>query len=132
MKPIINPAYVFDIFPALNGLKQSMLYHCHFSTLLQNTPSGDELNRTHQLMVYGDDINTLSENINIIKKNTGTLLEASKEVSVEVNTEKTKYMVMSCHHNAGQNHNLMTANKTLENVAKFKYAAMRVKNQNYI
>jgi hypothetical protein len=33
-----------------------------------------------------------------------TLIDASKEVCV-VNTEKTKYMLMSRHQNAGQNHN---------------------------
>jgi hypothetical protein len=33
------------------------------------------------------------------------LIDASKEVGLEVNTEKTKYMLPSCHQNAGQNHN---------------------------
>jgi hypothetical protein len=42
-------------------------------------------------MVYGDDINPLGDNINTIKKNK----EASKEVGLEVNTEKTKYSEIS-------------------------------------
>jgi hypothetical protein len=41
-----------------------------------------------------------------IKKNTETLIDASKEVSLEVNTEKTKYMLLSRHQNAGQNHDI--------------------------
>jgi hypothetical protein len=44
--------------------------------------------------------------------------EASKEVGLEVKTEKTKCMVMSYHQSSGQIHKLMITNKSLENVAK--------------
>jgi hypothetical protein len=56
----------------------------------------------HQLLVYAGDINILGDNIDIIK-NTGILIDASKEVGLEVNEEKTKHMLMSRHQNAGQN-----------------------------
>jgi hypothetical protein len=36
----------------------------------------------------------------IPQKNTETLLEASREVGLEVNIEKTKYMVWSHHQNS--------------------------------
>jgi hypothetical protein len=37
-------------------------------------------------------------------KNVETLIDSSKEVGLEVNTEKTKYMLLFHRQNAGQNH----------------------------
>jgi hypothetical protein len=39
--------------------------------------------------IYADDVNLLGDNLDTIKKNTQTLIDASKEVGLEVNTEKT-------------------------------------------
>jgi len=50
--------------------------------------------------------NILGRTINIIKKNTA-MLEAFRNFGVQVNTEKTMYMFMSHHQNAGKNHNLI-------------------------
>jgi hypothetical protein len=41
-------------------------------------------------MVYIDDVTTLSENTNTVKRNTEALLEASRELGLELNTKKTK------------------------------------------
>jgi hypothetical protein len=43
-----------------------------------------KLKGTHQLLVYTDDVNLLSDNINTMKKNTQTLVDVSKEVGLEV------------------------------------------------
>jgi hypothetical protein len=53
-----------------------------------------------------------------IKKNTEALLEGRREVGLEVNTEMTKYMAVSHRQNSVQNHKLLTANKSFENVFK--------------
>jgi hypothetical protein len=64
--------------------------------------------------------------------NTETLLEASRDVGLEINAEMTKYMIMSCHPNSGQNQNIRIANESFENVAKFKYLGTTLANKNDI
>jgi hypothetical protein len=49
------------------------------------------------MLVYADDINLLSNNINTKKENTETLLEARRDVGLEINAEKTKFTIMSHH-----------------------------------
>jgi hypothetical protein len=44
------------------------------------------------MLVYAADVNILGDDIDTIKKNTQTLIDASKEIGLEINTEKNKYI----------------------------------------
>jgi hypothetical protein len=59
------------------------------------------LNGAHQLLAYTNDVNIVGDNIDTIKKKTETLIDASKEVGLEINVEKTKYKLLSHHQNVG-------------------------------
>jgi hypothetical protein len=63
-----------------------------------------KLNGTHQLLEYADGVNLLGDNVHTTKKNRENLIDATKEDGLEVNAEKTKYMLLSRHQNAGKNH----------------------------
>jgi hypothetical protein len=118
-----------DRFPIQNGLKQGdalspLLVNLALEYDTRKTQENQvrlRLNGAHQLLVYADDVNLLGDNTDIIEKNTENLIDASKEAALEVNAEKTKYMLLSCHQNAGQNHDTKTANRSFKNVAQFKY-----------
>jgi hypothetical protein len=71
----------------------------------------------------------LGENIDTIQKNTEALLEASKGVGLEVNSEKTKYMLMS-RKKAGRKHGIKIENRSFGGVAKFKYLGTTLTDRN--
>jgi hypothetical protein len=69
---------------------------------VQVNQDGLKLNGTHRLVVYADDVNILGGSLYTIKKNAEALLVVSKETGLEVNADRTKYMVVSRYQNAGR------------------------------
>jgi hypothetical protein len=92
--------YVSDNFPIQNVLKHGdalspLLFNSALEYAIrkvQENQVGLKLIGTHQPLVYADNINLLSDNIDNIKRNKQTLTDASKEVDLEVNTETTMSM----------------------------------------
>jgi hypothetical protein len=102
--------YQSDKFPIQNGLKHGdalspLLFNFsleYASRRVQENQEGLKFSGTHKRLAYADDVNIVGEGTDTIKKNTEAYLDASKEVGVEVNPEKTKYMLMSHRQKTGQ------------------------------
>jgi hypothetical protein len=90
----------------------------------QENQVGLKLNGTLQLLAYADDVNILGDNKDIINNNTVTLINISKEVGLEVNVEKIKYMLVSLDQNGDQNRDIKIGNRSYENVSQFMYLGM--------
>jgi len=129
-----------EIFPIRNGLKQGdALSSLFFNFALeyaikrvQVNQDGFKLNGMHQLLAYADDVNILGGSVHTVKENAEALLVATKETGLEVIADKTTYMVMSGHWNAGRGHSVKIDNSSVERVEEFKFLGTALTDQNSI
>jgi len=91
-----------------------------------------KLNGTHQPLVYADDVNMLGGSIHTVNENMEAFLVVSKEIGLEVNVDKTKYMVVSRDQNAGRSHIMKIDNSSFERVEDFKHLGTTITYQNSI
>jgi hypothetical protein len=74
----------------------------------------------------------LGGSVHTVKENAEALVVAIKKIGLEVNADKTKYMVISLDKNAGRSHNVKTDNSSIERVEEFKYLGTTLTNYNSI
>ena len=129
-----------DMFPIRNGLKQGdalapLLFNFALEYAIrrvQVNQDGLKLNGTHQLLAYADDVNILGGSIHTVKENLEALVVATKGIGIEVNGDKTKYMVMSGEQTAGLSHTMKVDNSSIERMEELKYLGTTLTNQNSI
>jgi len=143
MRPIARVRvgkHLSDIFPIWNGLKQGdALSPLLFNFALEYTIRRVQVNRdclklsgTHHLLAYADDVNILGGSVHSVKEKAEALVVASKETGLEINAEKTKYMVMYRDQNAGRSHSIKIDNSFIGRVEQFTYLGTTLRNQNSI
>jgi hypothetical protein len=128
------------MFPIRNGLKQGdaispLLFNFALEYAIrrfQVNQDGLKLNGTHQLLAYADDVNILGGNVHTVKENAEALVVATNEIGLEVNADKTKYMIMSRDRNAGRSHSMKIDNSSIERVEVFKYLGTTLTHKNSI
>jgi hypothetical protein len=117
------------MFPITNGLKQvnalspllfNLAVECAIGRV-QVTQDILKFHGTHPVLVYADVVNILGRSVHTIKKNAEALVLAIKENGIEVNADKSKYMVTSQDQDAGRSYSVKTDNNSFERVEEFTF-----------
>jgi hypothetical protein len=123
------------MFPIRNDLKQGdalspLLFNFALGcaiTRVHVNQDGLKFNCTHQLLFYAY-VNILSGSVHTVEKNTASLLFGSRETGLEVNDDKTKYIVMFRNQNARKSHNIKIDNSSFQRVEELKYLGTNLIN----
>jgi hypothetical protein len=127
-----------ETFPIRNGLKQGdslspLLFKFALEYAIERVQvkrDGLKLNVTYQLVAYADDVNILGGSAHTLKENAEALVVAAKEIGLEINADKSKFMVMSRAQNAGLGHSVKLDDSSIQWVEEFKYLGMTLTDQN--
>jgi hypothetical protein len=74
-------------------------------------------------------VNILGGSVHTVTENAEALVVATKVIGLEVNADKTKYMVMSRDRNARWGHSVKIDNSSTEKVEEFKYLGTTLTDQ---
>jgi hypothetical protein len=88
--------------------------------MVQGTNLELNINGTHQVLAYADEVNLISDNIRV-ERNADVLLNACKELGLAINTRKMKYMETVCHRGITTNEYIKIGSNSCERVKTFKY-----------
>jgi len=109
-----------------------LLYNVAFDNTIgrvQVNEDGLKLNGTHQFRSYVNDVNLLCGSLHTKKKNTESLIVATKETAA---ADKPKYMVRSRDQNAERSNKTQINSNAFERVEEFKYLKTTLTNSKYI
>jgi hypothetical protein len=127
------------MFPIRNGLKQrDDLSPLLFNFSLENAISrvlvnqdGLKLNGTHQILAFDGDVNILGGSVHTVKGNEEALAVATKVFGLEVNADKTKYMIMSRDQKAGRIHSMKIDNSFIERCGRVQIFGNNIKKSKF-
>jgi len=90
------------------------------------------LNGLNQLFVSADDVDLIGDDIDAPKSNTDVLVEACDEIGLQVNKDKTKYMITSRNTRNEGNKNIRIRYEVIEKVNTFEYLGAYVTSKNEV
>ena len=85
------------------------------------------MNDTQQVLAYADDVNVIDD-IRTIERNANVLLNACKDISLAVNTGKTKNIEVGRPRGMMGNEHIRIGNNSYEKIKTFKYLCSLLTN----